>query len=105
MVTLTPEEVSQTIAQFKALPEDKKNVFRKLLKSGCSWCEQEFNIPNVSLSHGMCTRHMIKFYKDNDLGEPEYSDSGTIDLANLSPEDIQLAIKLFAVYKSKTDQL
>ena len=99
--TLSPEEEQQTIAAFKALSKDKKLLLARLMRRGCSNCEKEFKVPNVSWSHGTCERHRNEMYKMMGKTPPpsKAGSNGPIDLSTLSPEEQKLAVNLFAIVK------
>ena len=93
---LSPEESKLVISQFRQLSSDRKKIISHALQAGCAWCEGQLEIPNVAFSHGICPRHYVDM-----VGEPSpLSERGwnIPDLKNdLSPEELQLAIKLHAI--------
>ena len=98
---LSPEEQKQVILQFKELPYQRKKVIQQLIQHPCSYCEKEFNIPNVGWSHGICNRHKIEAYKEMGLTVGPSPNNHTVDLKDLSPEEIKLAVKLFSIVYNK----
>lgn len=79
------------------MPADRKGIVDRILSTGCSWCESELNIPNVSNNHGICSRHM-----ETAFGMKDDSENPTPDLSQISPEDVELAIKLTKIRRDKT---
>lgn len=91
----SPEEKQEAIQQFQALPRDRKKLLARLLKHPCSYCEKEYKVPNVGRSHGICRRHKEEMYKQLGKTMPPYK-GNTVDLAELFPEELQLAVRLYA---------
>lgn len=100
--TLSPEEKTEAIKQYRSLPRDRQAVIQQLLKTPCAHCEQEFKVPNLGVSHGMCNRHYAAMRAENELPPaPANPKNKAVDLRNLSPEEIQLAVRLFALLRVK----
>jgi hypothetical protein len=70
------------------------------MKSPCAYCEKEFKVPNVGWSHGICKRHRDEQYAMMKKTPPAYTGK-TVDLKELSPEEIKLAVNLFQIVRSK----
>lgn len=67
------------------------------MKKSCSWCEEEFKVPNVALSHGICHRHKQEF-----LGRPvPFKGDFDPDLSKLTPEERIIASDITAIVKQK----
>lgn len=100
---LSPEEKQATVAAYRALPQDRKDLFKRLIQHPCAYCEKEFNVPNVGLSHGICERHKKEQYAQMgmmDKYKPNPNNQ-TVDLKELSPEELKLAVNLFAIVRAK----
>lgn len=97
---LTPEQVLQTKQAFRQLPLDRKKLISQAMAHPCTYCEQEFNIPNIGSSHGICKRHLEQQYAFMKKTPPPVQ-SKIVDLALLSPEERQLAVNLFSIIKKK----
>jgi hypothetical protein len=100
--TLSPEQAKETVREFDALPRDRKDIIAGVMKHPCASCEQELKIPNVGWSHGICPRHWHEFRNMMKMPPKEPVDGNTMDIKNtLSPEEIKLAVNLFAVAKAQ----
>lgn len=101
---LSPEQKVETIQQYKALPKDRQALLKRLLQHPCSYCEAEFKVPNVGKSHGMCPRHLVTVRQEYGLEPPSEADlknSKTVDLKELSPEELKLAVNLYGIVSEK----
>lgn len=97
---LTPEQVKQTIQTFRNLPKDRKSLIARAVRHPCANCEAEFKLPNTGWSHGICARHANEMRKQMGL-PPKPAVGQTVDLAELSPEERQLAVNLFAIIRMR----
>jgi len=99
---LSPDEKKATIAAYRQVSQDRKDLLKRLLQHPCSYCEGEFKVPNVGLSHGICPRHKDQVYREMGM-EPKPSQyaNKTVDLKELSPEEIKLAVNLFSILRAK----
>jgi hypothetical protein len=99
---LSPEEKQETLRQYKNLSSSRKKIVQQCLQHPCPYCEQEFEVPNVGMSHGICRRHAIQMWKSMGKDLPANFKSKSIDLKDMTPEEIQLAVKLCSIIKSKS---
>jgi len=98
---LSPEQTKEALQQFKQLPAARKAVLQKLFKHPCANCEQEYKVPSVGWSHGICSRHMNTMRAEMGL-PPKDTPSNSVDLKELSPEELKLAVALFSIiYRAK----
>ena len=72
----------------------------QLMKHPCAYCEKEFKTSNVGWSHGICKRHMADQYAQMGKPAPIYKGK-TVDLKDLTPEEIKLAQALFVIVSKK----
>lgn len=54
-----PETTKKLVKLWQQLPEDRKSVLRKVMRTPCAWCQDEFKLPAVGRSHGLCDHHAI----------------------------------------------
>jgi hypothetical protein len=72
------------------------------MRHPCAYCEAEYKTPNLGRSHGICDRHKDEQWAAiGKKAPPSSTKSQTVDLRELSPEEIQLATKLFSIVKEK----
>lgn len=98
---LSPEQKVETVHQYKSLPKDRQVLLKRLLQNPCSYCEKEFNVPNVGKSHGVCERHKEEMYKAMGMVAPKNPKNKAVDLKELSPEELKLAVNLFGIVRAK----
>jgi hypothetical protein len=102
--TLSRDEAKQALVAYRQLPRERQLILKQLMKYSCGMCESEFKVPNVGASHGYCPRHLADMYKK--MGRPApavKSDSNKrpVDLSILSKDELQLAVRLFAILREK----
>lgn len=98
---LSPEEIKQTIAQFKSLPPEQKKKLALHSRTSCSWCEKELGVANTSPNHGICQRHMAKQYADMGVPYKPKEVKFDPDLSKLSKDELNLLVRLAAIRKSR----
>jgi hypothetical protein len=102
---LSPATEQEVIRKFKALPLDRKNLFRQAIAHPCPNCEQEFEKDtegrSTGKSHGVCKRHAVEMYADLGVELPADFQSHSVDLAQLSPEERKLLAYLNAVIRKR----
>jgi len=91
----------QVIDLYKSLSPQRKQLVKQLLQHPCSWCEKEFNIPNVGNSHGICERHKVEVYAGMGKSTTPNPNNRVVDLKKLSPTEINLAVELYKIIQTK----
>ena len=115
---LSPEERKATLQHFQALPKERQDILRNLTQNSCGNCEAEFNLPNVGKSHGICNRHKndmrIELHAAAQkmgknlppfVPQPDNPDNKCIDLKKLSPEEIKIAVNLYALLNKAAEPI
>ena len=96
---LSPEETKQTLLQFGLLLPASRQKIVAALRNSCSWCEGQFKLPPLAISHGICSRHFTEM-----MGRPpSVKASMPPDLSTYQPEELQMAAKVSAIRHQKKD--
>lgn len=105
-LTGKPEKSKLIFQAWKKLPDERKAILRQIMARPCAWCQDEFKLPAIGKSHGMCARHEEKTYKEMGLGVPtRQSSSYPTDLSTLSPQERSILKFLYSiVYRKRKEK-
>lgn len=105
-LTGKPEKASLIFQAWKKLPNDRKALLRNIMARPCAWCQDEFGLPSVGKSHGMCARHEEQTYREMELGIPvRKSSSYPTDLSTLSPQERSILKFMYSiVYRKRKEK-
>ena len=93
-----PETTKRLVRLWKELPENRKTILRKVMRSPCAWCQEEFKLPAVGRSHGMCDRHVAKQYADMGMKPPtKTKPNNALDMALLSDYERRLVKFIYSI--------
>lgn len=102
---LNPEQSKKVISIYRGLPQDRKDILKRLMQHPCPYCEVEFKVPTIGSSHGICERHKQEFYAKNNMPPPKPNPNNhTVDLKTLDPKEIQLAVDLYSIIRRKNKE-